>query len=152
MSLVIRAVAFILLSLAAVAAEIEPSRHVPLFSASPSMHEVAAVKKFAKPQVAQAMAAKRPFELSVARAGGTTLISLESVALCNRDDGCPLLVFRNIDKAPVLTTMSFHNLVLEYRGKATYLIPRRSGPRMECLISTESRAVCRPPKPAKGGA
>ena len=140
-----------LLPAAAAAAEVEATRVVPMFTASPSAPEIAAVKKFAKAQSAQAMAAKRPFELSVARSGATTLVSLESVALCNRDDGCPLLVFRKLDKAPVLTIMSFHDVVLDYREKGTYLIPSRSGPRVECLISTETKAVCKPPKPAKKG-
>ncbi|MGE5503938.1 MAG: hypothetical protein ACM31L_05895 [Actinomycetota bacterium] len=140
----IAALAAALLPLAAGAAELSIDRQTVDFEPNPSAAEVKAAKRWAKKEFAQALADRRPFALSVARAGGTTMISLESVALCNAADGCPLLVFRDLAQRPVLSTMSFHNLVLEYRKSGTVLVPNRSGPRLECLLTGVYVAKCRP--------
>lgn len=130
----------LLLASAAVAAE---TQHRVLFSAQPSSAEWAAIRKYAGPLLAKAEQAGRPATPFVARSGGSVLVSLETVALCNRRDGCPLLVFRAIDRPPVLNTMSFQNVVLEYRDKGTMLILMRDAPKTECLISGVTKARCR---------
>jgi hypothetical protein len=129
---------------AVAAAEPRIDRQTVEFDPFPSAAEIAAAKRWAKPQFARAFADGRPFALSVAHAGGTTMISLEAVSLCNAADGCPLLVFRDLSQRPVLTTMSFHNLMIEYRTAGTYVIPNRSGPKQQCLVSGVPVAKCRP--------
>ena len=97
---------------------------------------------------AKAQKAGRPITAKVARSDATTLISLESVALCERAKGCPLLVFRDITQKPVLISSSFQNLILDYREKGTYLIIRVWDNTTECRISGVAKAICHP-MPAK---
>lgn len=93
---------------------------------------------------AKAKTAGRPITATVARSDATTLISLESVAICERAKGCPLLVFRDITQKPVLITSSFQNLILDYREKGTYLIIRVWDNTTECRISGVAKAICHP--------
>jgi hypothetical protein len=96
---------------------------------------------------AKAQKAGRPINAKVARSDSTTLISLESVAICERAKGCPLLVFRDITQKPVLISSSFQNLILDYRDKGTYLIIRIWDQTTECRISGVTRAICHPMPP-----
>ncbi len=122
---------------------IEGGRVFVEFSSDPTTPELTAVKRAAPKAFAKAQAAGRPVTVSVARSEGTTLISLESVAICERAKGCPLLVFRDLSQRPVLETTSFQNVILDYRDKATYLIIRLWGATTECRISGVAKAKCK---------
>ena len=112
------------------------------FGNDPSTPEIAAAERAAPELFAQAKAADRPINIKVARSESTTLISLESVAICERAKGCPLVVFRNLTQKPVLVTSSFQNVIVDYRDKGTYLIIRVWSTTTECLISNVSKAIC----------
>jgi hypothetical protein len=138
------AVVLVCLSLSAGAAEPPPLEVFrPQFRLDPGLAHLAALERYAKPQLAKANAAGRPAQPRVALLGGTTLISLESLALCDRVKGCPLLVFRDITKRPVLVTTSFQNVMIEVKGSKTTLVLRDAGPDRECVISTGMSAKCR---------
>lgn len=113
------------------------------FASEPSSPEWAAAERWGAKYFAKATAAGHPIIPRVARTNSTVLISLESVAICDRAKGCPLLVFRDVAKAPVLETTSFQNLILDYRDKGTYLIIRVWDATRECLISGGGRARCK---------
>jgi hypothetical protein len=131
------------------AAEITGNRQFAEFAYSPSTTELAAASRWGREHFAKAKAAGRPVEPRVARMGGTVLISLESVAICDRVRACPLLVFRDVTKPPVLKTFAFQNLRIEYREKGTFLIVRRWESTAECLITTVAKAMCKEIKPSK---
>jgi len=119
----------------------------PAFILQPSTTQLAALKKFGRDLIARAEAAHRPVHPLVAINQSTTLISLESVAICSRETGCPLLVFRDITKPPVLVTASYQNVTLAYRGAKTVLILKTAGPDQECLLPLTGRARCKVVKP-----
>jgi hypothetical protein len=79
----------------------------------------------------------------VARASGTVLISLQSVAVCTRVKACPLLVFRNIAMPPVLQTSAFENVIVAYRPAGTFLVLRLWDKVTECRISDVRKAICK---------
>lgn len=114
------------------------------FGFTPTAPEMEAAERAVPELFAKARAAGRPITARAARSDATTLISLESVALCERAKGCPLVVFRDITQKPVLVTNSFQNLVLDYRDKATFLIIRVWDATTECQISNVAKAVCHP--------
>ena len=120
----------------------------PFFRLDPSLVHLDAVKRYAKSQMDRAKAAGLPVQPRVAISGGTTLISLETMALCDAAKGCPLLVFRDINKRPVLVTTSFQNVLIEVKGSKTTLILRDSGPDRECVVSGGPTAHCQPRKSA----
>jgi hypothetical protein len=112
------------------------------FAFDPTTAEMAAAERHGAELFAKAKAARRPVTVRAARSDSTTLLSLESVAICERAKGCPLLVFRDITKAPVLQRSAFQNLILEYREAATFLILRVWDTTTECRISNVTKAVC----------
>lgn len=112
------------------------------FGFDPSTPEIDAAERAVPELFAKAKAASHPITMKVARSDATTLISLESVVICERAKGCPLLVFRDIAKKPVLVTTSFQNLILDYRDKATFLIIRVWDTTTECQISNVGKAKC----------
>lgn len=114
------------------------------FTQSPSAEEWAAIRKYAKTDLDKARAANRMVEPLVARMGGSVLVTLRSVALCDPRQGCPLMVFRQIDRKPVFAGMSFEDVLLVYRGDRTFLVPSGPGPRQECQVSGLPKARCRP--------
>ncbi len=105
--------------------------------------EMAAAERAVPQLFAKAKAAGRPVTAKVARSEATTLISLESVAICDRAKGCPLLVFRDIAQKPILVSASFQNLILDYRDKATFLVIRVWDTTTECRVSNVPKAICR---------
>jgi len=122
----------------------------PAFALLPSTTQLQAAKKFGKDLMDKAEKAGRPALPHVAMEGSTTLISLESVAICDRDNGCPLLVFRDITQKPVLVTASFQNVAIIYRGAKTFLVLKSVGPDRECLLPPAgSRAKCAVVKKAR---
>ncbi|RAU21223.1 hypothetical protein CU669_14520 [Paramagnetospirillum kuznetsovii] len=128
-----------------VGAETIESRNIFVeFLANPSAPELVAAERFGAKWFAKGEAAGRPVTISVARNDATTMISFESVAVCERAKGCPLLVFRDIAAKPVLETMSFQNLILQYRDKGTYLVIRVWDNTTECLVSGVLKARCKP--------
>ena len=115
----------------------------PGFILQPSTTQLKAIKRYGREPIARAEAAGRPVHPLVAINQSTTLISLESVAICDRQAGCPLLVFRDITKSPVLVTSSYQNVVLAYRGAKTVLILKTAGPDQECPLPLTGRAKCK---------
>jgi len=113
------------------------------FAFDPTTAELKAAERWGAELLARAKAAGRPVRISVARGEATTLISLESVAICERAKGCPLLVFRDITMPPVLTRSSFQNLILDYRDEGTFLVIRVWETVTECRISGVPKAICR---------
>lgn len=113
------------------------------FSFTPTSTEMAAAERAVPELFAKAKAAGRPITAKVARSDSTTLISLESVAICDRATGCPLLVFRDLTQKPILVTSSFQNLILDYRDTATFLIIRVWDTVTECRVSNVAKAICR---------
>ena len=109
-----------------------------------------ALNKYVRPELDKAEKGNRPVEPRVAMLPGMIVISLESVLLCDWLRGCPVLVFRDITKAPVLKDYSYQNISITQRPKGTYLILRGDGPDMrECLIPKTGRAKCTPAKVKK---
>jgi hypothetical protein len=113
------------------------------FLTSPSSQELTAAERWGAKWYSKAEAAGRPVAIRVARNDSTTLISLESVAICERAKGCPLLVFRDIGKSPVLESFSFQNLILDYRDKGTFLIIRVWETVSECSLPTSGKGRCK---------
>lgn len=104
-----------------------------------------ALNKYVRPELDKAEKGHRPVEPRVAMLPGMIVISLESVLLCDWLRGCPVLVFRDITKAPVLKDYSYQNISITQRPKGTYLILRGDGPAVrECLIPKTGRARCAP--------
>ena len=134
----------------AVARDMVPTRYFVETRHAPSALELKAARRWAADAFDRAEQAGRPVTVRVARAGPTVMVSLESVAICDRVKACPLLVFRDLNKPPVLSTGAFQNLVLEYRDTGTYLILRVWDEVSECLISGVTRARCRPGDRAAG--
>ena len=116
----------------------------PVFGLLPSVTQLAAIKKYAADPIARAERAGRPATPRIAINQSTTLISLESVAICDRANGCPLLVFRDITQRPTLITSSYQNVTMIYRGAKTLLILKNSGPDRECLLPPTGRGKCHP--------
>ncbi|CAA7618150.1 conserved exported hypothetical protein [Candidatus Terasakiella magnetica] len=145
------AAALMLVSLGARAEGVEGKRQFAEFSFTPTAPELTAAKRWGAEHFAKGKAAGRPVTPVVARAGATILISLESVAVCDRVKACPLLVFRDITAKPILKTYAFQNLAVEYREKDTYLILRRWDEVTECKISNTQKALCRKSPPPKTG-
>ncbi|MDO8606186.1 MAG: hypothetical protein Q7R40_06600 [Phaeospirillum sp.] len=134
--------ALILAPFAADAETIVGRRIFADFGSEPTTAEINAAEHAAPELYAKAKAAGRPIFAKVARSDATTLISLESVAVCERAKGCPLLVFRQITQKPILVTSSFQNLILDYRDKATFLIIRVWDVTTECRVSNVAKAIC----------
>lgn len=113
-----------------------------------SSRQDAALDKYARAELDKAEAAGRPVEPRVAMLPGMILISLESVAICDRVQGCPLMIFRDITKAPTLKDFSYQNISITQRPKGTYLFLRDEKGDKECLIPAgNGKAKCiRPPK------
>ncbi|WP_043746344.1 hypothetical protein [Paramagnetospirillum magneticum] len=139
----ILAAVMLLLCLPARAEEVEGNRIFIEFSYDPSTPELEAAQKWGRAHYAKAKAASRPVRLSVGRSRGTTLISLESVAICDRVKACPLLVFRDLTARPILETSSFQNVLIEYRDKEIFLVIRLWEETTECRITGMGRAKCR---------
>jgi len=116
----------------------------------PTTAELKAAHKWAPELFSQAEAAGRPVTVRVARSGRTLMLSLESVAICDRVRACPLLVFRDITKSPVYRGGAFQNLILDYREGSTWLILRVWENVTECRISDVAKAICRPYTPPPG--
>lgn len=122
---------------------LEGSRIFVEFAYDPSVPELAAAEKWGRAHFAKAKAAGRPIRISVGRSRGTTLISLESVAICDRAKACPLLVFRDLMARPILETTAFQNVLIEYRGQEIFLVIRLWENVSECRITGMGRAKCR---------
>lgn len=133
----------VLAALAAEAKTVVGSQIFAEFAFTPTAPELKAAKHSAAALFARAKAAGHPIDARVARSDATTLISLESVAICTRAKGCPLLVFRDIGHPPVLVTSSFQNVIVDYRDTATTLIIRVWDTTTECRISGVAKAICR---------
>jgi len=116
------------------------------FAFEPSVKELAAAKRWGREYFAKADAAGRPVTVRVARTNSTSLLSLESVAICDRVKACPLLVFRDFAARPVLNTTAFQNVVIEYRNNETYLSYRLWDTVNDCRISNVGKALCRKTK------
>lgn len=121
---------------------LEGNRIFVEFAYDPSTPELDAAEKWARAHFAKAKAAGRPIRVSVGRSRGTTLISLESVAICDRVKACPLLVFRDLMARPILETTSFQNVLIEYRGQEIFLVIRLWEDISECRITGMGRAKC----------
>jgi hypothetical protein len=139
----------LLASPSAQAEEVEGNRIFVEFAYDPSTPELEAAHRWGRAHFAKAQAAGRPVRLSVARSRGTTLMSLESVAVCDRVKACPLLVFRDLKARPILESTSFQNVLIEYRDKDIFLVIRLWEETTECKITGMGRAKCRklPKKP-----
>jgi hypothetical protein len=153
-----RLIAPLLLLVAALAApppagaeEVMGNRIFVEFAYDASTPELEAAERWGRAYFAKAKAAGRPVRLSVARSRGTTLISFESVAICDRVKACPLLVFRDLTARPVLETTAFQNVLIEYRGQEVFVVIRLWETTTECRLVNTGRAKCRkaPPKNAK---
>jgi hypothetical protein len=118
-------------------------RQMVVFYTLPSINQIDAAHRSAPGLFAKARATHRPIEIKTAMAGGLILLSLQSVAICNRDRGCPLLVFTNIFQPPVLRDMSFENILIEYGKTGESVVLRTAGPDRACAIPRVGRAVCR---------
>ena len=128
---------------------IEGSKIFIEFAYDPSEPELMAVRRAGARHFAKANAAGRPVRISVARSRGTTMMSLESVAICDRVKACPLLVFRDLTAKPILETTAFQNVLVEYRGPEIFLIIRVWDDVKECKLPTLGLAKCRPVKKPK---
>ena len=107
-----------------------------------------ALGRFARDDLDKAAKRGRPVEVRVCELPGMIVISLESVALCDIKRGCPLLVFRDITKPPVLQDYSYQNISITERKGKSYLILRGDGENLrDCLIPPSGRAKCSPGKP-----
>ena len=135
----------------ATAGEVMGDRVFVEFAYDPSTPELEAAEKWGRAYFAKAKAAGRPVRLSVARSRGTTLVSFESVAVCDRVRACPLLVFRDLTGRPVLETTAFQNVLLEYRGQDVFVVIRLWETTTECRLVNTGRAKCRevPPRRAR---
>ncbi|KIL99471.1 hypothetical protein CCC_03987 [Paramagnetospirillum magnetotacticum MS-1] len=133
----------LLLCLPARAETVEGNKIFIEFSYDASSPELEAAEKWGRAHFAKAKAAGRPLRLSVGRSRGTTLISLESVAICDRVKACPLLVFRDLTARPILETSSFQNVLIEYRGTEIFLVIRLWDEITECRITGMGRAKCK---------
>ncbi len=133
----------LLLALPARSETVEGNRIFVEFAYDASTPELAAAERWGRSYFAKAKAAGRPVRLSVGRSRGTTLISLESVAICDRVKACPLLVFRDLTGKPILETTSFQNVLIEYREKEIFLVLRLWEQTTECRITGMGRAKCR---------
>ena len=108
-----------------------------------------AIAKYAKPLLDKAVKGGHPVEPRVANLPAMIIISLESVHVCDWAKGCPLLVFRDITKAPTLQDYAYQNMSITQRKDKTYLILHGDGPvTRDCLIPAAGKAKC---VPAKGG-
>lgn len=130
------------------AEEVMGNRIFVEFAYDASTPELDAAEKWGRAYFTKAKAAGRPVRLSVARSRGNTLISFESVAICDRVRACPLLVFRDLTARPVLETTAFQNVLLEYRGQDVFVVIRLWETTTECRLANTGRARCRkvPPK------
>ena len=135
--------ALMVIPLAAQAETVTGSRIFADFGFDPTVPEMAAAERAVPQLFAKAKAAGSPITVKVARSDATILISLESVAICERAKGCPLLVFREIGQKPVLVTSSFQNVIVDYRDKGTFLIIRVWDTTTECKVSNTAKAKCR---------
>lgn len=133
------------------AEEVMGNRIFVEFAYDASTPELEAAEKWGRAYFTKAKAAGRPVRLSVARSRGNTLISFESVAICDRVRACPLLVFRDLTARPVLETTAFQNVLLEYRGQDVFVVIRLWETTTECRLVNTGRARCRkvPPKDAR---
>jgi hypothetical protein len=120
------------------------------FAYDPSSPEMAAAQKWAAVHFRKAKAAGSPVRVSVGRSRGNTLISLESVAICDRVKACPLLVFRDLTARPILETTSFQNVLIEYREPEIFLVIRLWDEITECRITGMGRAKCKKVPKAPG--
>lgn len=123
------------------AAQVLESREVE-FANVVSGADVRTVKKYGAELMAKAEAAKLPARTKVARVGEYLLANLISPALCDRVSGCPLLVFHDMTKTPILTTTSFSTVLIEVRRTGTWLVIHHVGATEECRISVHGRAHC----------
>lgn len=105
-----------------------------------------ALDKFAHAELTKAEQAGRPVETRTAMLPGMILISLESVAICDWQRGCPLLIFRDIAKAPSLQDYSYQNISIGQTAKGTVLYLRDGDGDKECLIPKSGKARCVRPK------
>jgi len=133
----------LLLPLPAWAETQEGNRIFVEFAYDASTPELDAAEKWGAAHFQKAKAAGRPLRLSVGRSRGTTLISLESVAICDRVKACPLLVFRDLTARPILETTSFQNVLIEYRETEIFLVIRLWEEITECRITSMGRARCK---------
>lgn len=127
----------------AAAEEVMGNRIFIEFAYDPSTPELEAAQKWGAAYFRKGAAAGRPVRLSVGRSRGTTLISLESVAICDRVKACPLLVFRDLTAPPILETSAFQNVLIEYRGSEIFLMIRLWENTSECRITTAGRSRCK---------
>ena len=120
------------------------------FYAHTNPAEEAAINKYARADLDKAVKGGHPVEPRVARLPAMVVISLESVHICDWSRGCPLLVFRDIQKAPTFKGYSYQNISITNRPKGTFLILRGDGPDIrECLIPKTGTAKCAAPAKKK---
>lgn len=143
---VLLALLFVLsLSAHPVAAAAEtPDRVLLTFSQAPSAAELAAAQRQGADLLAKAKAARRNVILRVAREPVLVLVLFESDALCDLDSGCPVLVFRDVTRPPVLNLRSFADVRVEYRKTGAVVLPHRRGAAEECPVPSTGKGRCRP--------
>jgi hypothetical protein len=123
-------------------------RQMLTFYFHPSPAQDKALDHYAHADLQKAEKAGYPVEARTAMLPGMIIISLESITLCDRVRGCPLLVFRDIAKAPTLQDYSYQNISISQGTKGTFLYLRAEGPDRECLVPLAGRARCSKVKPA----
>lgn len=123
----------------------DSAQRLLIFDATLSVQELNAAKRWGREWIAKGEAAAQPVVFRTVRVEGVVLISLQSVAVCDRWKGCPLLGFNGIDQPPVLLASSFENILAEERPAGLALTLRLRGePDRQCLVRPAGRATCRP--------
>jgi hypothetical protein len=115
------------------------------FHRGASSEELAAVRRWARADLAKARAAGRPAEVRAASVANVVILVLESVALCDRDTGCPILAFTDLTARPALYDRSFENMLYRPQGAEGVLTLRSgAGPDRECRLVAGRPASCHP--------
>ncbi|MBI5163034.1 MAG: hypothetical protein HY985_03940 [Magnetospirillum sp.] len=122
-----------------------PKREVLAFYSSPTITVMGLIHRHARAELAKANAAKRPIDPRVARIGRYVFVRLESVAICDVHTTCPLLVYDDVTKPPLLSTTAMPPVLLETRGAAVTLIVLRPGEIWGCRLTGVVKALCRKP-------
>ncbi len=133
---------------AAAQQQVDPhDRQMLTFYFHTSILQDQAMDKYAHAELQKAEKAGFPVEPRVAMLPGMVIISLESVTICDRKRGCPLLIFRDITKQPTFKDFSYQNISITQRPKGTFLYLRDEDGDKECFIpQSGGKANCVRPK------